>query len=100
MPRRVLGSPLLAWVGLVSYGLFLWHQPLMPTVINHGGDDLIPGMPFVSLLVAMLAVSVAVAAASYYLVERPILRFKDRRRPPPATASEVPARAPAPASAG
>jgi peptidoglycan/LPS O-acetylase OafA/YrhL len=85
----------------VSYGVFLWHQPLMAPVIEHGGDAIIPGMPFVSLLVSMLAVSIAVAATSYYLVERPILRFKDRRRrPPPATASEVPARAPAPASAG
>jgi peptidoglycan/LPS O-acetylase OafA/YrhL len=100
LPRRILGHPLLAWFGLVSYGVFLWHQPLMAPVIEHGGDAIIPGMPFVSLLVSMLAVSVAVAAASYYLVERPILRFKDRRRPPPATATEAPPRVPAPASAG
>ena len=84
----------------MSYGVFLWHQPLMAPVIEHGGDAIIPGMPFVSLLVSMLAVSMAVAAASYYLVERPILRFKDRRRPPPATATEAPPRVPAPASAG
>jgi peptidoglycan/LPS O-acetylase OafA/YrhL len=101
LPRKILGHPFLAWFGLVSYGVFLWHQPLMAPVIERGGDKIIPGMPFVSLLVAMLAVSMAVAAASYYLVERPILRFKDRRRrPPPATATEVPQRAPAPASAG
>jgi peptidoglycan/LPS O-acetylase OafA/YrhL len=100
LPRRVLGHPFLAWFGLISYGVFLWHQPLMGPVIEHGGDAIIPGMPFVSLLVSMLAVSMAVAAASYYLVERPILRFKDRRRPPPATASERPAPAAAPASAG
>jgi peptidoglycan/LPS O-acetylase OafA/YrhL len=100
VPRRILGHPLLGWFGLVSYGVFLWHQPLMAPVIEHGGDAIIPGMPFVSLLVSMLAVSMAVAAASYYLVERPILRFKDRRRPPPATATEAPPRVPAPASAG
>ncbi len=100
VPRRILGNPLLGWFGLVSYGVFLWHQPLMAPVIEHGGDAIIPGMPFVSLLVSMLAVSMAVAAASYYLVERPILRFKDRRRPPPATATEAPPRVPAPASAG
>ena len=48
-------------------------------------------MPFVSLLISLGAVSMAIAAASYYLVERPILRFKDRRRPPPAPATEAPA---------
>jgi peptidoglycan/LPS O-acetylase OafA/YrhL len=102
LPRKVLGHPFLAWFGLVSYGVFLWHQPLMAPVIERGGDAIIPGMPFVSLLVSMLAVSMAVAAASYYLVERPILRFKDRRRPPPAaaTATEAPPRAAAPASVG
>jgi peptidoglycan/LPS O-acetylase OafA/YrhL len=83
LARRVLGNPLLAWFGLVSYGVFLWHQPLMPKVINAGGDDIIPGSPFLSLLLSLGAVSLAIAAASYYLVERPILRFKDRRRPPP-----------------
>jgi peptidoglycan/LPS O-acetylase OafA/YrhL len=100
LPRRILGSPLLAWVGLVSYGLFLWHQPLMPKVINAGGDDLIPGMPFVSLLISLGAVSLAIAAASYYIVERPILRFKDRRRPPPAPAAEKKPSTAVPASAG
>jgi peptidoglycan/LPS O-acetylase OafA/YrhL len=100
LPRRILGHPLLAWVGLVSYGVFLWHQPLMTPLLNHGGDTIIPGMPFVSLLVSLGAVSLAIAAASYYVVERPILRFKDRRRPPPATASEAPKREAVPASAG
>jgi peptidoglycan/LPS O-acetylase OafA/YrhL len=36
-------------------------------------------MPYVLALVVTLALSVAVAAVSYYLVERPILRFKYRR---------------------
>jgi peptidoglycan/LPS O-acetylase OafA/YrhL len=99
LPRRILGHRLLAWFGLVSYGVFLWHQPLMAPVIEHGGDDLIPGMPFPSLLLTLGAVSIAIAAASYYLVERPILRFKDRRRPPPATAP-APQREGVPASVG
>jgi peptidoglycan/LPS O-acetylase OafA/YrhL len=99
LPRRILGNPMLAWIGLVSYGVFLWHQPLMTPLLNHGGDKVIPGLPFVSLLVSLAAVSIAIAAASYYLVERPILRFKDRRRPPPATAPEAQREA-VPASVG
>jgi peptidoglycan/LPS O-acetylase OafA/YrhL len=100
LPRRILGNRLLAWFGLVSYGVFLWHQPLMPTILAHGGLDLIPGMPFVSALIAVGAVSTAVAAASYYIVERPILRFKDRRRPPAAPATESKPSTAVPASAG
>jgi peptidoglycan/LPS O-acetylase OafA/YrhL len=99
LPRRVLGNRLLAWFGLVSYGIFLWHQPLMPKIINAGGDSIIPSFPFVSTLISVTVVSTAVAAASYYIVERPILRFKDRRRPPPATAPE-PQREAVPASVG
>ena len=100
LPRRILGNRVLAWVGLVSYGLFLWHQPLMVPILQHGGDDLIPGTPFLSTLISVGAISLAIAAASYYIVERPILRFKDRRRPPPATATEASQREAVPASAG
>jgi peptidoglycan/LPS O-acetylase OafA/YrhL len=101
LPRRILGNRMLAWFGLVSYGVFLWHQPLMPTILDHGGLDLIPGMPFVSALIAVGAVSTAVAAASYYIVERPILRFKDRRRrPPPAPTADPQPSTAVPASVG
>ena len=72
----------------------------MPTILAHGGLDLIPGMPFVSALIAVGAVSTAVAAASYYIVERPILRFKDRRRPPPAPATDPQPSSAVPASVG
>jgi peptidoglycan/LPS O-acetylase OafA/YrhL len=72
----------------------------MPTILAHGGLDLIPGMPFVSALIAVGAVSTAVAAASYYIIERPILRFKDRRRPPPAPTADPQRSTAVPASVG
>jgi len=64
----------LAWLGLVSYGIFLWHFTLTRVVDDHGGE-----LGFVPLLPLAVLVTVPVAAASYYLVERPLLRFKDRR---------------------
>ena len=71
LPRRVLAHPLLAWLGLISYGVFLWHFAI--------AGEVTPGMPYGIALAVTLALSVVVAAASYYLVERPILRFKYRR---------------------
>lgn len=76
VPRRVLAHPVLAWLGVVSYGIFLWHF-VFAQQLGRGGYD----GGFVVVLLGTLALSTACAAASYYLVERPILRFKHRRLP-------------------
>jgi peptidoglycan/LPS O-acetylase OafA/YrhL len=77
-PRRLLAAPTLAWFGLVSYGVFLYHGPLIAKIREAGADGWLPGSRLVSLSIVTLALTTALAAASYYLVERPILRFKDR----------------------
>lgn len=77
--RRALASRALAWLGLVSYGVFLYHGPLVRWLDDRGVEDWLPGSGLVSLTLFGLAAAVACAAASYYLVERPLLRFKDPR---------------------
>ncbi len=72
--RRVLRNPLLAWIGLVSYGIFLWHLPLMIKLHGRIGDS-----PLVLFAGSML-IATAVAAASYYALELPLLRLKEPRR--------------------
>jgi peptidoglycan/LPS O-acetylase OafA/YrhL len=74
-PRHVLAWAPLAWLGLISYGIYLWHVPVLLWLFDHG----LTWFPLVALIGA--AITVACAAASYYLVERPILRFKYRRLP-------------------
>ena len=81
-PRRVLANPVLAWLGLVSYGIYLWHASLMIWLDEQGAAGWVAGLSFPGLLVVTTAFATACAAASYYLVERPLLRFKDPRRPP------------------
>jgi peptidoglycan/LPS O-acetylase OafA/YrhL len=84
LPRRVLGLRPIAWLGLVSYGLFLWHARWVEWLTAEGAGDWLSwiGSPFLVMLVCVLGISLACAAASYYVVERPLLRFKDgfRRR--------------------
>jgi peptidoglycan/LPS O-acetylase OafA/YrhL len=83
----LLGHPVVAWLGLVSYGIFLWHQPLMTRLVDAGLAERAPALPFVTVLAATLAGAIALAAASHYLVERWFLRLKDpRSREAPAAA--------------
>ncbi|HEU0018908.1 MAG TPA: acyltransferase [Thermoleophilaceae bacterium] len=79
-PRRLLMLPWLAWLGLVSYGIFLWHHTLMSWLVGQDVMERAPGSGFIVLTALTLALAVVCAAGSYYLVERPILRFKDWRR--------------------
>lgn len=86
---RVLGARAIAWLGLVSYGIYLYHYPVADRLsggVSSGGDST---LKFVWLLPVTAAIAIAAAALSYYLVERPALRFKERRRSRPAPALEI-----------
>ncbi|HEX4010310.1 MAG TPA: acyltransferase [Solirubrobacteraceae bacterium] len=82
--RAALGWRLLAWLGLISYGIYLWHQPILDWLcqpeIGVGchvhGVSLIHQYPFVGMAVIVAVCALVGAAVSYYIVERPILRFK------------------------
>jgi peptidoglycan/LPS O-acetylase OafA/YrhL len=86
--RRLLAWPVLAWLGLISYGIFLYHGPLVLWLAEQDADTWIPGSGYLSMLSVAVVMAVACAAASYYLLERPILGFKDRRRRSASRASE------------
>jgi len=80
LPRRILAHPALAWLGLISYGIFLWHFPILVALVRGGALDWWPAMRFPLLAATTLAITVVCAALSYYLVERPLMRLKYRRR--------------------
>ncbi len=73
-PRTLLRNRAVAWLGLISYGIFLWHYVVTLKLGVPGA-----GWSFLPLLTATVAITVPVAAVSYYLLERPLLRFKYRR---------------------
>lgn len=68
---RALGHPALAWIGLRSYSLYLVHWPVFVLV----DTDLVDPVARSSGLVPMvaLALTVALAAASYRWIEVPFL---------------------------
>jgi len=81
--RRGVGRLLeLRWVkfvGLVSYGVYLWHPQLVTLIADDWlGWPSRSGNPW-ALAVAVFAASVAVGAASWYAVERPVIRLGSRR---------------------
>jgi peptidoglycan/LPS O-acetylase OafA/YrhL len=92
--RRVLGAAPLIWLGTVSYGIYLWHWPVLQKL----APQLTPhGEPYTLAIVTVL--SVGLGAATYYLVERPSQRLARRWITRHAPAPEAPAPAPAPAPA-
>jgi peptidoglycan/LPS O-acetylase OafA/YrhL len=74
---RFLSWRICAWLGLISYGIFLWHFVVVLKLGEAGVRDFVP------LVLSTLAITIGLAAASYYIVERPSLKFKYARNRPP-----------------
>ncbi len=93
VPRRILSNRVVAWLGLVSYGIFLWHAGVIDALNPHGTWTFFP------LLMATLALTIGIAAISYYVVERPLLTLKNGLGPLRAPAARLRAGVPAQARA-
>lgn len=71
--RKVLSLPLLVWVGVRSYSLYLWHWPV--TVFTRAGiDTTLEGLP---LLALRCILTVALAELSYTYIEKPLRRKRN-----------------------
>lgn len=77
--RRLLSSRPAQWLGEISYGVFLWHLFVLEGVVRLLDLELFTGS-WTQVFVLTWAGSVCLAAASYYLLERPILRRRDTIR--------------------
>ena len=65
---RVLSVRPMVWMGTVSYGAYLWHFPVFIEL-----DSARTGLGGFGLLAVRVAATFVLAAASYYLVERPVM---------------------------
>lgn len=68
---RALAWAPLVWLGAISYGVYLWHWPIF-LVLN--GER--TGWSGGALLAARCAVTVGVAAVSWWVIEEPIRRWR------------------------
>lgn len=66
----VLKLPSIVWIGLISYGLYLWHWPILVFV------RYLKPLAGAYELTAAVLISVLLSAASYYWIEAPIRRKK------------------------
>jgi peptidoglycan/LPS O-acetylase OafA/YrhL len=71
---RLLSLPILTGIGLVSYGWYLWHWPLISfaRIAQFGDASLVRDL-------AMAAMSLGLAVVTYRYVEQPALAWRQRR---------------------
>jgi peptidoglycan/LPS O-acetylase OafA/YrhL len=83
MIGRLLSSRGMTWLGLISYGIYLYHVPIM---IKLNRVAMIPDqgtLRLVCLTAATFVIAIAAAAVSYHLIERPTLRLHLKARGTP-----------------
>lgn len=73
----VLGWRPIAYLGLISYGLYLWHYPIIWTLTNHA-----PALARWEIIVIALVATVLLSVATREWIEKPSLAWRDRRRAP------------------
>ena len=71
-----LRSRPLAYAGLVSYGIYLWHVPVILVLKER---DALP-VALLPRLLTVLAITVALATVSWRFIERPVLEWAHNRR--------------------
>ncbi len=95
--RGLLQTRVLALIGVVSYGVYLWHEAAIALFLRWTGDPLFT-IPLWELASVVTALAIVAATASYVLIERSIVRARIRlpRRSAPRSG---PIRPPTPALA-
>ncbi len=74
---RVLANPVAVWLGLISYGIYIWHEAFQDVYLRWTGQPALAAS-FVGMMVVTVLASLAAGAASWYVIERPAMRVGAR----------------------
>jgi peptidoglycan/LPS O-acetylase OafA/YrhL len=70
----VLQSMPLQWLGRISYGIYLWHYPVMIILRENMGGMQAVRVDFFSFFISSFLISITFAFLSWYWLEAPILK--------------------------
>jgi peptidoglycan/LPS O-acetylase OafA/YrhL len=77
---KIFGARVCVWLGTISYGMYLWHFLFLD---GHFANTYLPyrisDMDVATRLLVTIPGTIAIASASYYLVERPLIRALSQR---------------------
>jgi peptidoglycan/LPS O-acetylase OafA/YrhL len=73
----VLEKPPLRYIGRISYGIYIYHGIVSISFLNLLSHT---GMGSRLQVLVEIALSIAVASASWHCIERPLLNYRDRKR--------------------
>ncbi|MFJ6015894.1 acyltransferase family protein [Streptomyces sp. NPDC092952] len=88
-PAGLLSRPVPAWLGRISYGLFLWHMVVVEGWLRVTGERA-GTADFLVLFPVTVVLSTGCAALSHYLVERPLRRLRGREPAVPGRTRSAP----------
>lgn len=63
---RTLAHPILRWIGLISYSLYLWHQPVFAYLRIRYTEE-----PGVQDYIICISIVIVLSVLTYFLVEQP-----------------------------
>ena len=78
LPRRLLAHRAVAWLGVVSYGVYLWHEFVLDRWVSWRWTPPFEAnpAPFAPSLAVTVIGAVGVASVSWLFLERPVLKLK------------------------
>lgn len=91
--NRVLGNPVAAYLGRISYSFFLWHAPVITLQLKLTGAQPFQA-DFTSVAVISFVVTMLLSVGSYHLIEVSALKLSRHRSAPaspPAARAALPA---------